>query len=96
MRRCAFRGNKKAKYYSVAAILYRVFIGFCILPAPHRSKPVVFSRFSMFKHVLSNLFTKRAKRRCAKRVGSRFRAGIRLFVKLATRRSKPAAFSVFK
>jgi hypothetical protein len=24
MRRCAFRGNKKAKYYSVAAILYRV------------------------------------------------------------------------
>ncbi|ATC92329.1 hypothetical protein PISS_b0145 [Pseudoalteromonas issachenkonii] len=43
MRRCAFRGNKKAKYYSVAAILYRVFIGFCILPAPRRSKPAAFS-----------------------------------------------------
>jgi len=27
----------KAKYYSVAAILHRVFIGICILPAPRCS-----------------------------------------------------------
>ena len=51
MRRCAFRGNKKAKYYSVAAILYLVFIGFCILPATRRSKPA--ARSSQPSHLPS-------------------------------------------
>ncbi|EWS96817.1 hypothetical protein BG00_15615 [Pseudoalteromonas sp. SCSIO_11900] len=48
-RRCAERGNKKAKYYSVAAILYRV--RFRSLNIETRGKPAATSLcFNLFIH----------------------------------------------